>query len=215
MALAYLHAIHGKGALALDLPVLDRMGRAKAETLVAMIEKGVNSPPTSSAGRFFDAAAALVGLRDRNTYEGQAACELEGIAEPDEKGSYPCRVIERQRDEEGDVLIVVAKDIIAGLVDNLAAGASAEVCAARFHNSVLDAIIEVVSRLREKTGLGEVALSGGVWQNARLLAGAIERLAVRGFIVHTHRLVPANDGGVSLGQAVVAAGGGGTRVQRT
>ena len=210
MALSYLHAIHAKGALGLDLPVLDRIGRAKAETLVKMMEQGLNSPPTSSAGRLFDAAAAIVGLRDTNTYEGQAACELEGIAEPDEKGSYPCRVVEK-----GDTLVVVAKDIIAALVGDVAAGTSAEIGAARFHNSVLEMILDVVGRLKEATGLSEVALSGGVWQNARLLAGATERLAAQGFIVHTHRHVPTNDGGVSLGQAVVAASGGGTSVRDT
>jgi len=208
MALAYLHAIRERKALDLSLPVLRRMGRTKAGTLIEIIEKGADSPPTSSAGRLFDAAASLIGLRDRNTYEGQAACELEGIADPDEKGSYPCRVV-----DNGDALIVVAQDIIAGVVDDLAAGASSEVCAARFHNSVLDATVDVVSHLREETGLREVALSGGVWQNARLLAGAIERLTARGFTTYTHRLVPANDGGISLGQAVVAAAGGGTSLQ--
>jgi len=210
MALAYLYAIHGRGALELDLPVIGRVGREKAEALVTMMERSLNSPPTSSAGRLFDAAASLIGLRDLNTYEGQAACELEGVARPDERGSYPCRVVERQ--DEGGALIVIAKDIIAGLVDDLAAGAGPEVCAARFHNSLLDVIVDVVGRLREATGLGEVALSGGVWQNARLLSGAIEHLGARGLTVHTHRLVPANDGGVSLGQAVVAASGGGVEL---
>ena len=207
MALAYLYTIHGKRAVDLGLPVLDRMGRTRAGTLVKMMKQDLNSPPTSSVGRLFDAVAALVGLRDRNTYGGQAACELEGIAEPDEKGSYSCRVV-----EGGGTFIVVAKDIIAGLVDDLAAGASSEACAARFHNSLLDVIVDVVGRLREATGLSEVALSGGVWQNARLFSGAIERLAARGFAVHTHRHVPTNDGGVSLGQAVVAASGGGREV---
>ena len=151
-----------------------------------------------------------VGLRDTNTYEGQAACELEGVAKPDEKGSYPCRVV-----EEGDVLTVIAGDIIAAMVDDMAVGTSSEVCAARFHNSLLDMIVDVVDRLREATGLSEVALSGGVWQNARLLAGATERLAARGCEVYTHRLVPTNDGGISLGQAVVAASGGGTSLRNT
>jgi hydrogenase maturation protein HypF len=210
MALAYLYAIHGRGALELDIPVMARAGREKAETLFTMMERSLNSPPTSSSGRLFDAAASLIGLRDTNTYEGQAACELEGIARPDERGSYPCRVVERR--DEGGELVVVAKDIIAGLVEDLAAGAGPEDCSARFHNSLLDMVVDVVGRLGEATGLGEVALSGGVWQNARLLSGAVERLAARGLTVHTHSLVPANDGGVSLGQAVVAAAGGGVEL---
>jgi hydrogenase maturation protein HypF len=171
------------------------------------MEHGLNSPLTSSAGRLFDAAAALVGLRYTTSYEGQAACELEGIAAPDEKGSYPCRVV-----DEGDGLVVVAKDIIAGVVEDLAAGSAPEMVSARFHNSVLNAIMEVVTQLRESTGIDEVALSGGVWQNARLLSGAIERLAEAGMTVYTQRLVPANDGGVSLGQAVVVASGGGVEL---
>jgi hydrogenase maturation protein HypF len=208
MALAYLYAIHGAAAAELDLPVIERMGRGKARTLCQMMEKGANSPPTSSAGRLFDAAAALAGLRDRMSYEGQAAMELEGAADPDEDGSWPCRVVERD-----GVLVVLAKDIVAALVGDLARGAGAEALAARFHNSVLDMVVDVVKRLRERTGLAEVALSGGCWQNARLLAGAVERLGAEGFAVLTHTQVPANDGGVSLGQAVVCASGGGTALR--
>jgi len=204
MALSHLYAVHGSALLDMDLPLLERVGRDRAQTVVTMIERGVNSPPTSSMGRLFDAASSLCGLRDTISYEGQAAIELEGVAALGENGSYPCSL--RQ---EGDALVIAAEEIIGALVDDLSAGTGPEVAAARFHNAVLDMVADVVARLREGTGLDEVALAGGVWQNARLLAGALERLGATGMAVHAHRLVPPNDGGVSLGQAAIAAAGGG------
>jgi hydrogenase maturation protein HypF len=105
--------------------------------------------------------------------------------------------------------VVKASDIVEGAAKDIAAGVSPQIVSARFHNAVLDVTLDVVQRLRTETGINEVALSGGVWQNARLLSGAIERLSDVGMTVHAHRLVPTNDGGVSLGQAVVVACGGG------
>jgi hydrogenase maturation protein HypF len=164
-----------------------------------MARRGINAPLTSSAGRLFDAIAALLGVRDQVNYEGQAAIELEQLASPGEAGSYPVRT------SGADVLRVHGTDLVRAVANDIAAGVDAGIIAARFHNSVADMIIKTCEELRERSGLGTVALSGGVFQNARLVASVVGRLEERGFAVLTHSRVPCNDGGISLGQAVVAA----------
>jgi len=168
-------------------------------TIVAMARKGVNSPLTSSAGRLFDAAAAILGVRDAINYEGQAAVELEQLADPGETGAYPAGI------ETGPPFLARGGDLLHGVVDDLAAGTAAEVIAARFHHGVA-ALIEAGCLLtRDRSGLDTVALSGGVFQNQLLLRGAVSRLKARGFRVLVHSRIPCNDGGISLGQVVIAA----------
>ncbi len=169
------------------------------DSVLAMARRGVNSPGTSSAGRLFDAVAALVGVRDRVNYEGQAAVELEQLADPAERGGYPAAV------EQGDVLRASGSDLFRCAADDLAAGVGREVIAARFHNGLARLIVDCCVLLRERTGLNTAALSGGVFQNLLLLEAVVGRLEARGFAVLTHSRVPCNDGGISLGQAVVAA----------
>jgi hydrogenase maturation protein HypF len=175
-----------------------RRNEARWEPVVAMARKGLNSPLTSSAGRLFDAVAAVLGVRDVINYEGQAAVELEQLADPGETGCYPAGI------EEGDPFRVRGGDLVRAAADDLAAGVPREVIAARFHRGVA-ALIEAGCRLlRARHGLGTVALSGGVFQNMLLLREAVGRLEAAGFTVLVHSRVPCNDGGISLGQAVVA-----------
>jgi hydrogenase maturation protein HypF len=163
-----------------------------------MARKGVNSPLTSSAGRLFDAAAAILGVRDAINYEGQAAVELEQLADAGETGAYPAGI------GTGPPFLARGGDLLHGVVDDLAAGIAPEVIAARFHHGVA-ALIEAGCLLtRERSGLGTVALSGGVFQNQLLLRGTVSRLEARGFRVLVHSRIPCNDGGISLGQAVIA-----------
>ncbi|MBK1784947.1 carbamoyltransferase HypF [Prauserella cavernicola] len=178
-----------------DLDVARRHG-ADWTAVVSLARAGTNSPWTSSAGRLFDAVAALLGVREEINYEGQAAIELEQLADPAERGAYRARV---------DGELVHASDLIWSGVDDLRAGVPRETIAARFHNGVAEVIAEVCTGLRERTGLGTVALSGGVFQNLLLLHRTVTTLEAGGFRVLTHSRVPANDGGVSLGQAVIAA----------
>jgi len=165
--------------------------------VVAIGQRGVNSPLTSSAGRLFDAVAALLGVRDSITYEGQAAIELEQLAEKSEKDSYPVAV-------EGEA-VVDGADLVHAAMEDLMAGVATPVISARFHNAVADAITGCCLRLRESTGVHTVALSGGVFQNVLLLGRTVDRLESNGMRVLTHSRVPTNDGGVSLGQIAVAA----------
>jgi hydrogenase maturation protein HypF len=175
-----------------------RRNQARWSAVVAMARKGINAPLTSSAGRLFDAAAAILGVRDAINYEGQAAVELEQLADPGETGAYPADI------EIGPPFRARGGDLLHGVVEDLAAGIAPEVIAARFHHGVA-ALIEAGCLLaRERHGLGTVALSGGVFQNQLLLRGAVGRLEARGFRVLVHSRIPCNDGGISLGQAVVA-----------
>ena len=171
--------------------------------VVAVAARGVNSPLTSSAGRLFDAAAALLGVRDAINYEGQAAVELEQLADPGEVGEYPARIDGGVR--AGDPFTIRAADLLHAAVEDRTIGLPAPVIAARFHRGVA-ALIEAGCLLMcDKYGLATVALSGGVFQNLLLLHDTVNRLESRGFRVLLHSRVPCNDGGISLGQAIIAA----------
>jgi hydrogenase maturation protein HypF len=176
-----------------------RRNQDRWAAVTAMARRGVNAPLTSSAGRLFDAAAALLGVRDAINYEGQAAVELEQLADPAEAGAYPAGV------EAGHPFRLRGVDLLHGVIEDLTAGVPAPVIAARFHNGVAAMIEAGCLLLRDRHGLGTVALSGGVFQNSLLLRAAVSRLEARGFRVLVHSRVPCNDGGISLGQAVVAA----------
>ena len=178
---------------------LVRRHRAQWPAVVAMAAKGVNSPLTSSAGRLFDAAAALLGVRDAINYEGQAAIELEQLAEPGEARAYPAAV-----EAGAGPFKIRGADLLHAITDDLTNRVPAPVIAARFHHGVAALIEAGCLRMRDRHGLGTVALSGGVFQNSLLLHAAAGRLEARGFRVLVHSRVPCNDGGISLGQAVVA-----------
>jgi hydrogenase maturation protein HypF len=176
-----------------------RRNRRLWPSVLQMARRGVNSPVTSSAGRLFDAAAAILGVRDTINYEGQAAIELEQLADPAERGGYRAGIT------GPEPLRIAGHDLIRAAVEDLAAGAAPGVVAARFHNGVAGLITDCCLLLRERHGLSAVALSGGVFQNLLLLQATMARLERHGFRVLVHSRVPCNDGGISLGQAVVAA----------
>jgi hydrogenase maturation protein HypF len=170
------------------------------DAVATMARRGINAPLTSSAGRLFDAAAALLGVRDTINYEGQAAIELEQLADPAERAAYRAALTEAA----DGTLRVRGADLIRAAAADLAAGASPAVIAARFHHGVAAAIVTVCAELRDRHGLGTVALSGGVFQNLLLTSEVVRKLGARRFEVLTHHRVPCNDGGISLGQAAVA-----------
>lgn len=183
-----------------DAPGLARAHGGDWAAVVSLARSGTNSPLTSSAGRLFDAVAALLGVRDAINYEGQAAIELEQLADSTERGAYPAAVTGTRP------LALAGADLVRSCAGDLAAGVPRERIAARFHNGVANAITRVCTRLADETGLRAVALSGGVFQNLLLLDRTATALGEAGLRVLTHARVPANDGGISLGQAVVAAG---------
>ncbi len=198
MAAVYLDAAF-PGALPDGLAVAARNAASWADVL-AMARRGVNSPLTSSAGRLFDAVAALLGVRDTINYEGQAAVELEQLAAVDAaQPGYPVAIT------CGRPFTVAGADLVRAAAGDLLAGLPPDVISARFHRGMADLIVAACLLLRESSGLGTVALSGGVFQNLLLLGMVTPRLEAAGFRVLTHSRVPPNDGGISLGQAVVAA----------
>ncbi len=199
MAAAHLDAAFG-GDPPGGLPVAVRQGRRWTDVRQAAAA-GLNSPLTSSAGRLFDAVSALLDLRDTVSYEGQAAIELEHLADPAETGSYPASLL---IPAGGEALQVQGGDIVRAIVADLAAGISRPVVAGRFHNAMAQVVVETCTTLRSAHGLSTVALSGGVFQNVFLTQRCVTGLTAAGFAVLTHSAVPPNDGGISLGQAVVA-----------
>ena len=199
MALSHLRDAFGEGLHELNLPLLTAADRHPVAVLLQMMEKRINSPPTSSLGRLFDAVAAITGLRSRAAYEGQAAMELEMIADEAESGCY------RFAWEGEGTLRIATAPIVRAVVRDVRKGVAAAVVSARFHNTLILLFQQLCRHLRGTTGINQVALSGGVFQNSRLLTGLTVALEKNGFDLLTHRLVPANDGGISLGQAVVAA----------
>jgi hydrogenase maturation protein HypF len=202
MALAHLHAAFGAMPDLTGLPLAGAVDDRALQVVAQMIEKGVNSPLTSSLGRLFDAVAAIVGLRHRVAFEGQAAMELEAIADDTEPGTYAFG----WRDAAGDdPLVIPCAPIIDAVLADLRHGHSPAVISARFHNTLVALFTALCRDLRHRTGIHTVALSGGVFQNDRLLTGLIAGLEGQRFEVLSHRQVPTNDGGLALGQAVVAA----------
>ncbi|HYC21884.1 MAG TPA: carbamoyltransferase HypF [Candidatus Bathyarchaeia archaeon] len=197
MAAAYLDAAYGGTAID-DLAVVKR-NRERWRQIVALARSRVGSPLTSSVGRLFDAVAAIVDLRDEVRYEGQAAIELEQLADPSERLAY------RVGFEPTFPSRVRGTDLVRAVVGDLGCGTRREIVAARFHNALARVTVDVCAALRAASGIGLVALSGGVFQNLLLLERTVSGLEERGFRVLTHSRVPPNDGGISFGQVVVAA----------
>jgi hydrogenase maturation protein HypF len=194
VAAAYLLALFGDVA---DARLRAALGETTLATLRRMIERRINTVPTSSCGRLFDAVAALLGIADTVTYEGQAAVMLEALARGDaDETEYPFTI--------ADGVVRLAPILAAILADRASAVPVARV-ARRLHRTLAAVVHAQARRARAQTGLDSVALTGGCFQNRLLLADCCERLSADGFTVLVHRQVSANDGGLALGQAVVAA----------
>jgi hydrogenase maturation protein HypF len=159
-----------------------------------MLTKGINSPLTSSAGRFFDAVASIVGLRQRVTFEGQAATELEYAIQPDIDDLYPFEIT------DGSPFIVDWGPMIAEILLDLQKGDSAAIVSAKSHNTLTEIIVAVA----RKVGEPRVLLTGGCFQNRFLIERSVRRLSEAGFQPYWHQRVPTNDGGIALGQIVAA-----------
>jgi hydrogenase maturation protein HypF len=198
MALACLHQVYGRELWDLNLPALGAMDRSKAGILVRMCEQGINAPLTSSMGRLFDAVAAIIGLRRQVAFEGQAAMELEMIADDQTSERYDFQW------EDGQVRVVAIAPVIRGVVEDLRRGVPAFIISRKFHNTLIHGCAELCAVIAGELQLDRVVLSGGCFQNRLLLEGLTRALTERGLIVFSHRQVPTNDGGISLGQAVIA-----------
>ena len=205
MAVSYLTHHFGREFLKVDIPFVRELDRPKVDFLLSMIEQGVNSPLTSSCGRLFDAVAALIGIRQQVNYEAQAAIELEmamasEIASLQDDTAYPIKLV-----PEGEHWIVSTEPLLDALLDDLGRNVPVAAISRRFHNGLVEGFVELATRLRDKTTLHRVCLSGGTFHNIYLSQQIEARLSEAGFEVFTQKEVPSGDGGLSLGQALVAA----------
>jgi hydrogenase maturation protein HypF len=198
-AISYLAAAYGGKVAELELPVIQSRRRHELEIILQMIARQLNSPLTSSCGRLFDAVSALLGIREEVTYEAQAAIELEMIVDEGEEGVYRAALPERSSD--GPIPVA---PLIESIVKDLRAEVARPRIATRFHRTVVELFVAAAHAARQATGIQRVGLSGGVFQNVFFFTTMLRRLQDEGFEVITHRQVPMNDGGLALGQVVIA-----------
>ena len=203
IAISYIFKLLGEHAIDSRLAFLKQIDTAEIELIKRQIQAGLNTPLTSSMGRLFDAVSALIGVRGEIDYEGQAAIELEAIACEDNKNidhiSYPYSILEHV-----GVNIIHLKELFSAIIKDLHQGTSQAIISTRFHDTIAQIVFDMVQLIAKKTGINQIALSGGVFQNRLLLRKVIALLETAGFSVLTHKQVPCNDGGISLGQAVIA-----------
>ncbi|HVA01524.1 MAG TPA: carbamoyltransferase HypF [Terriglobia bacterium] len=197
-ALSYLRETFGGKISGLDLPLFRQIPQRKLALVETMLAKGINTVDTSSCGRLFDAVASILGLRHEINFEGQAAIDLEMAAEENVDASYPFDIL------AGEPWEIDMRPAIKHIVLDIQHGKPVGEIAAVFHNTLAKVIGEVCQRLRAAEGLNKVCLSGGTFQNMLLLARAVAELRARGFEIFLHANVPPNDGGISLGQALIA-----------
>lgn len=210
MAIGYMYCMFGENGNDLirkieNIPLVKKIGFKKIEIIIKMIEKQVNTPMTSSLGRLFDGVAALTGIRTEVSYEGQAAIEMEMIIK---KGSV---LINRNNiyhfhvNKSNEMIYIDPDEVFHEIIFDIEVGLSVNEISLKFHCGIIFCFTEICKILREQRGLNSVALSGGCFLNRFLLENLHALLTKEGFEVLTHSQVPTNDGGISLGQAVVAA----------
>jgi hydrogenase maturation protein HypF len=201
MAVSYLARHYGNDLGKLELPFLGDIDPRKLSVVLQMVEREINSPRTSSCGRLFDAVAAIVGLRGTVNFEAQAAIELEMAArDSSSEGAYPFDL-----SPQGQTWQIGTKSLFEWLLRDIRKQASVADMSRRFHNGLALTFLDVAEKIRERATLNRVCLSGGCFLNALLLETLLEELRERSFEVYFHTEVPAGDGGISLGQAVIAA----------
>ncbi len=195
MAFSFLYKYLGDSFDYDSLEVFRRTGIQKLALVNEMLKKNINSPLSSGAGRLFDAVSALTGLCYETSFDSEAPMRLESAIKHNCDGCYPFSITET----------VIFADMFLGILDDLMNKADISEISARFHNTIVQVIVEVAERIRSSRGIGKVVLSGGVFQNRYLLERTFEKLEKKGFRVYTNHQVPVNDGGISLGQTAVAS----------
>ena len=201
MALSYLYDAYGEDIFNLDIPLVKNIAAKKAALILQMIRQNINSPLTSSCGRLFDAVSALIGIREQVNYEAQAAIELEMLAhrETAESKSYSYQI-----DAANGISIINLQLMFHEIATELQSEFDAGASSAKFHNTVAKFTLDMCENIREEYHLNKVVLSGGCFQNRYLLSKTVSLLYARDFNPYFQCRVPTNDGGICLGQAVIA-----------
>jgi len=179
-----------------SIPASEYLCMEEKTALEIQLRKQINSPKTSSMGRLFDAVASLIGVRHKVNFEGQAAIEMESLVDETENGYYPIVLVDD---------VIDPQPMFEAIIKDIHSQVSINKLAARFHNSIAQVSVEVCKLLRKADQINTVALSGGVWQNKVLLINTTNLLKLEGFEVLVHHNVPTNDGGLALGQAIIAS----------
>jgi hydrogenase maturation protein HypF len=196
-ALGLLYSVYGANALEIsDLDLFTTFSAAELTILSEMLSRGLNAPLTSSAGRLFDAVASLIGLRQTTGFEGQAAMELEFIADRGVAGSYRFSV-----DQTNSTAVVDPAEMVRAILRDQEERVPCSAIASRFHNTMAEIMVAVAKIAGEE----KIALSGGCFQNKLLTELAVTRLRSEGFKVYWHQRIPPNDGGIALGQLAALA----------
>ncbi|MCK4662021.1 MAG: carbamoyltransferase HypF [Bacteroidales bacterium] len=193
MALAYLNNYSVDKIENLDC--FKNIGENEIEIVKKMIDKNINSPLTSSAGRLFDVIACLLNLCSKQSFDAEGPMRLEAIVDKTEKSYYPFEIVNG---------IVRFEKMLNSILNDISKR-SASIISAKFHNTIVNIINDVVCQIKKDTGINKIVLSGGVFQNRFLLEKLIQILANNNFEVYTNHLIPPNDGGIALGQLVVAS----------
>ena len=212
MAVSYLYQIYGNDIPSIITPLTPHftgetktiLDHPKIKVLLKMLSQRIHCPLTSSMGRLFDGVASLLDLQHSVNYEGQAAIKLESIADEHITEHYPFDIDVSAGARCGVPFIIQWQPIIKHILADVQCKVANPIISARFHNSIVDMVYQVCIILRGSKGINDVVLSGGVFQNTFLLCGLVKKLKLQGFTVYTHKKVPCNDGGISLGQAVIA-----------
>jgi len=199
MAVSYIYkSLSSQNSKEKSYDIIYELYGNKAINLIKILDLDINCIETSSMGRLFDVVANIIGITDVVTYEGQAAIELEAISEIDIEESYTYKVIRR------DMYIIEPYEIIIEAIKDKKKGVSGKIIASKFQNTIVKLVVSICMRIREDSGINQVTLSGGVFQNSFLLKKTCSNLENNNFEVYTHKKLPMNDGGVAIGQIIVA-----------
>ncbi|HBF89219.1 MAG TPA: carbamoyltransferase HypF [Bacteroidales bacterium] len=195
MGISYLYKTFGKDFTKLEIPFVKNLDKEKTKLILLAIDKKINVPLSSSSGRLFDAVAAIINLCTLSTFQAEAPMRLEAIIEQNSNEKYEYSFNDT----------ISFNETIKGIVTDLINGVSTSIISAKFHNTIIDVILEVVSKISIEYKLNKVALSGGTFQNRYLTENLMNKLSSKKFDVYTQSKIPMNDGGIALGQLVIAA----------
>ncbi|MBI5894305.1 MAG: carbamoyltransferase HypF [Deltaproteobacteria bacterium] len=218
MAISYLINTYGDNAKDVLPLFFNRFKTTDIGAIIMMMKKKFNSPLTSSCGRLFDAVSSLIGIKDIITFEGEAAIKLEMLADSECYGVYKFNISDKNNPPIPPLLkggkgglsgqnpkIIDTKDIIKSIVEDIKANAPSSIISAKFHNTIAEIAFAAAEIIQKKHGIDKVAFSGGVFQNSFLVKKIKEKFASANFKIFFNEKIPTNDGGISLGQAVIAA----------
>jgi hydrogenase maturation protein HypF len=195
MGVAYLNRIYGSDLFKLNIPFVRNLVQKNAEDIIRMINKNINCPLTSSSGRLFDTVAAILDVCTCSGFHAEAPMRLESLIDNNCTDSYS---FEMGKTIEVEVMI---KEIVNDIINGIPVGE----ISAKFHNTVISIIFAAANKIRKKSGISKVVLSGGTFQNRYLLENIENKLTKENYHVYTPGAIPANDGGIALGQLVIAS----------